>query len=59
MGKASCLIGVPCRWWSRRIGRNFLIRMIALGVPQVREIAAPAALDLGGALCPRASRGGV
>lgn len=27
------LSGHACRWWSRRIGRNFLIRMIALGVP--------------------------
>jgi len=33
--------------------------MIALGVPTGTRDCGSAALDLGGALCPRASRGGV
>jgi hypothetical protein len=52
-----CLVTPRC-WWSRRIGRNFLPGRPRFGVPQVRQAAAPAALDLGSALYAQASRGG-
>jgi hypothetical protein len=54
---AGCL-AMPRRWWSRRIGRNFPSRTIALGVPAGTRDRGSRCSGPRWRLCARASRGG-